>query len=77
MDMACAGCQQGARQPAGAGTNFNHMATVQLASQCRDMFGNAGVKQEVLAQRLAGVQTMTADDIAKAFQCSGQEITLP
>jgi hypothetical protein len=53
------------------------MAAFQRASQRRDMLGNTGVKQKVLAQRLAGVQTVTADDIAKAFQCDGQEIMLP
>ena len=77
IDMACRGCQQGACQPAGAGANLNHMAAIQRASQCRDMFGNTGIQQKVLAQRLARIQTMAADDIGKAFQCSGQEITFP
>lgn len=77
IDMACAGCQQGACQPAGAGADLNYMAAIQRASQCRDMFGNTGVQQKVLAQRLARIQTVTADDIGKAFQCSGQEITFP
>jgi hypothetical protein len=52
----CAGAQQGAGQPAGAGADLQHLACpAELAGDGGDAIEQLLVEQEVLAQRLGGL----------------------
>ena len=57
--------QQGARQPAGTGTDLDHRCIFKRTCSARDPRGQIEVEEEVLAERFARRQGVLADDLAK------------
>jgi len=66
--MARAFGQKPARQPAGAGADFEDVVIVQAAGRAGDARGQVEVEQEVLTQRLARRQAVRGDDLAQRGQ---------
>ncbi len=69
--LRCAGIEQGAGQPAGAGADFEHGAPLDRATGERDPAQQVAVEQEVLAERLlGGAERRVAAHVAEARACA-------
>src|SRR5262249_35200263 len=57
--------EEGAREPAGTGTDFHDGGALQRPGGARDPRGQIEIEQEVLAERFACRQRMLANDFAE------------
>jgi hypothetical protein len=60
--------QKAARQAAGAGADFEHVAAGEVSGGAGDLGGEVEVEKEVLAKAFLGRQFMSGDDIAKGWE---------
>ena len=65
--------QQGARQPAGTGTDLDHQALIERRGSPRDAPRQVEIEQEMLAEPLARIETVRRDDLAQGRQ-SGKAV---
>jgi len=66
--MARALQKQPAREAAGTGADFEHVALRQVARLSRDLGGEVEIEQEILPQRLARREAMRGNDAGKRRQ---------
>ena len=76
-DMLGAFRQQRARQAAGPGPDLDDGRAVERTRRAGDAAGEIEIEEEILAQRLAGVETMRGDDLAQRRQIAGRSVTGP
>ena len=67
-DVAGALQQQGAREPAGAGTDLDHGAAGERRRGAGDAPGQVEVEQEMLAEALARIEAVGGDGLAQRRQ---------
>ena len=57
--------EQRAGEPAGPGTDLDHVDAVQRAGRARDASGEVEIEKEVLAERLLGSEAVSPDHLAQ------------
>ena len=60
--------QQRARQPAGAGANFNNRHIIQLARRTRNAAGKIEIEKKILSKAFLGCQPMPLNHLAQGRQ---------